>query len=187
MKTGLIVILALILVALGSKYVGVRNSLVTERESIDAAWAQVTIALEHRADLVPDLVQTVQREAPDETAVTKALSDACAALDRARGPQPKIRANAQLDNALGRLLLCAENNRKLESSGKIDALEDALKESEYRIAVERRKYNEAVEHYNTRLALFPNNVVASLSRFGKIDAYMPAPAGVPLSATQPRP
>jgi len=67
MKTGLIAILVLIVVALGSKYVGIRNSLVTERESIDAAWAQVTVALEHRADLVPDLVQTVPCEAPDET------------------------------------------------------------------------------------------------------------------------
>jgi LemA protein len=179
MKTGLVLTLVLVVILglLGVKYAGIRGSLVAEHASIEAAWADVNAALERRAGLVPDLAQTVQKAAPNETAVLQAVSDARARLDRARGLRQKIEGNTQLDTALGRLLLCAENYPKLEKSGKFEDLQDALKESEYRIAVARRKYNEAVEHYNTRLALFPNNVVAFVSRFGKIDAYIPAPPG----------
>lgn len=171
MKTGLTLALAVIAVIVGSKYTGIRKGLVTERAAIEGSWEQVNTALDERAALVGDLVQVVQREAPGETAAIRAATDARMALHASAGPPQKIQANTALDTALARLLLCIENYPKLESSREYDHLEEALKEAEDRIAVERRKYNEAVEHYNARIALFPDNLVASLAGFGKIDAY----------------
>jgi LemA protein len=173
MKTGLILLALVIVLVTGSKYVSIRNGLVGERETIDAAWAQVDAALGHRASLVPELAEAFGSDAPNSSGTIKALTDARAALDAANQPRPKIRANAELDNALARALLAAESFPKLDGSKKFGDLQDTLKETDNRIAVERRKYNEAVEHYNARTALFPNNVVASLSGFHQIDAYIP--------------
>jgi LemA protein len=183
MKTGLILLVLVIVVVAGSKYISIRNGLVGERETIDAAWAQVEAALGHRASLVPELVEAFGSGAPNATGATKALTDARAALDSAHQPRQKIQANAELDNAFARALLAAESFPKLDGSKKFGDLQDALKEAEYRIAVERRKYNEAVEHYNARTALFPNNVVASLSGFRQIDAYIPTTADAPVPST----
>ena len=105
------------------------------------------------------------------------------ALDAAHQPRQKIQANADLDNALARALLAAEGFPKFDGSKKFGDLQDALKEAEYKIAIERRKYNEAVEHYNARTALFPNNVVASLSGFRHIDEYIPTTASAPVPTT----
>jgi LemA protein len=172
-------VLAVIVVAAGSKYISIRNGLAGERETIDAAWAQVDAALGRRASVVPELVEAFGRGAPNPAGTIKALNEARAALDAAHQPRQKIQANAELDNALSRALLAAETYPKLDGSKKFGDLQDALKEAENRIAVERRKYNEAVENYNARTALFPNNVVASLSGFHQIDAYIPTMAGTP--------
>lgn len=88
----------------------------------------------------------------------------------------RILANARLDQALARLMLQVENYPKLENSKKYADLLEALKSADYQIAVARRKYNEAVEHYNARLDLFPDNIVASVTRLGKVDAYFQTPA-----------
>jgi|HubBroStandDraft_6_1064221.scaffolds.fasta_scaffold234648_2 LemA protein len=179
MKTGVLLILLAIVVAAGSKYISIRNGLVRERETIDAAWAQVEAALGHRASLVPELVEALGSGAPNPAGAIDGLTDARTALERAHQPRQKIQANAELDNALSRGLLAAESFPKLDGSKKFGDLQDALKEAEYRIAVERRKYNEAVEHYNARTALFPSNLVASLSGFHQIDAYIPTAADAP--------
>ena len=177
MKTSLTVILLVMVIVLGVKYVGARNGLVAEREGIDASWAQVEAALTERAELIPDLVETVRSGAPAAQGAIESVQQARAALVNARGPERKIRANNHLDTALARLLLAIENYPQLERSKKLAGLEDALKEAEDHIAVERRKYNEAVEHYNTQIALFPNNIVASVSRFNRIDTYFQTPLG----------
>ena len=189
MKTGLLLLLLIMVVAAGIKYAAIRNGLIGEREAIDAAWVQVEAALGHRASLVPDLVEALTvtasrgtplvRGTPNPTVTIKALTDARTALDATHQPRQKIQANAELDNALARALLAAEGFPKLDGSKKFGELQDALKEAEYRIAVERRKYNEAVEHYNARTALFPSNLVASLSGFHQIDAYIPTAADAP--------
>jgi len=178
MKTGLILLLLVMVFIAGSKYISIRNGLAGERETIDAAWARVDAALSHRASLVPELTESFGVRAPNATGTVKALNDARAALDSARLPPRKIQANAELDNALARALLTAESFPRLDSSKQFADLQDALREAENRIAIERRKYNEAVEHYNARTALFPNNVVASLSGFHQIDAYIPTTAGL---------
>lgn len=170
----LIVIVVILLIAgllFGGKYVGIRNNLVTQREAIRAQWSQVDVALQRRADLIPNLVQTVKGYAKHEEQSIADVANARAALIGARTPREKIAANNQLDSALGRLLVVVENYPNLKANENFLRLQDELAGTENRIAVERRKYNEAVQAYNTTRQLFPNNVVASMSGFGPDDAY----------------
>jgi LemA protein len=173
MKTALIilgVILLLVLVA-GGQMVGVRNELVTQRNAVESAFAQVDVVLQRRADLVPNLVETVKGFAAQEKDVIASVANARAALGGARNPQEKITANGQLDSALSRLLVVVENYPQLKSDANFMRLQDELAGSENRIAVERRKYNEAVQKYNTSIELFPNNIAASIFGFQRNDAY----------------
>jgi len=173
MKIALVVLGVLVLIALGvfGWAAGSRNTLVTEREAVNAAWAQVDVALQRRADLIPNLVETVKGFAKQEQAVIKEVTDARAALGGARTPSDKIAANGQLDSALSRLLVVVENYPQLKSNENFLRLQDELAGTENRIAVERRKYNETVQKYNTDIALFPNNVAASMFGFQRNDAY----------------
>ena len=160
----------------GVKCMTIRKDLVSERQAIEADWTQVDTALAHRAGIVPELTGLVQAEAPAEAGAIVRVNDARSVLNLARSQPEKIQANARLDEDLARLMLRVENHPKLESSKKYGDLLEALKGAEYQIAVARRKYNEAVEHYNARIDLFPSNIVASLTRLGKIDAYFQTPA-----------
>jgi LemA protein len=185
-KTGLLVLVLVSVSLAGSKYVSIRNGLAGERRTIQSAWTQVETALTHRASLIPDFVEVFGRSVPNSGTTVRSLNDARMALDTAHQPSQKIQANAGLDNALARALLAAEGFPKFDGSKRFGDLQDALKEAEYKIAVERRKYNEAVEHYNTRTVLFPNNVVASLSGFRHIDEYIPTTGSalVPTTGTR---
>ena len=173
MKIGLIVIVVLLLVAMGacSKYVSVRNELVTQREAVSASWSAVDVALQRRADLIPNLVETVKGFAAHETEVFKNIADARAAMAGARTPSEKIAANDQLSGALGRLLVVSENYPQLRSNENFLRLQDELAGTENRIAVERRKYNETLQRYNVQIELFPYNIVAGMSGFTRNDAY----------------
>ena len=173
----IVLIVVVVLVLFGGKYVGVRNELVRERETVTAAWSQVDVALQRRADLVPNLVETVKGFAKHETEVFSSIANARSALMGAGTPQEKIRANGQLDNALGRLLLIVENYPQLRSNENFLRLQDELAGTENRIAVERRKYNESLQRYNTDIELFPDNIIASLSGFTRNDAYFKTEPG----------
>jgi LemA protein len=164
-------ILLLLLFVFGGQFVGIRNDLVQQRESVNAAWAQVDVALQRRADLVPNLVETVKGFAKQEREVFESIANARAAMAGARTPQERIAANTQLESALSRLLVVVENYPQLKSNENFLRLQDELAGTENRIAVERRKYNEAVQRYNTTIELFPKNIVASLSGFTRNDAY----------------
>jgi LemA protein len=173
MKTALIVIAVLVALALlvGGPMIGARNDLVTQREAINAAFAQVDVVLQRRADLIPNLVETVKGFATQEKDVFTAVANARAALGGARTPAEKIEANAQLDGALSRLLVIAEAYPQLKSDANFMRLQDELSGTENRIAVERRKYNESVQKYNTSIELFPQNIAASIFGFQRNDAY----------------
>ena len=182
----LVIVLAVVLVTgliFGGKLVGIRNDLVTQREAINAAWAQVDVVLQRRADLIPNLVETVKGFAAQEKAVIQSVTDARAALLGARTPPERIQANSQLDSALGRLLVVVENYPQLKSNENFLRLQDELAGTENRIAVERRKYNETVQRYNTTIELFPNNIAAGLFHFGRNDAYFRTD---PASRTAPK-
>ncbi len=173
----ILVILLLLGLVFGGKMVGIRNDLVTQRESINGAWSQVDVVLQRRADLIPNLVETVKGFAKQEQGVMDSVTSARAALVGAKTPQDKIQANQQLDGALGRLLVVVENYPNLKSDQNFLRLQDELSGTENRIAVERRKYNETVQRYNTSIDLFPNNIAASMFGFARNDAYFKTEPG----------
>ncbi len=167
-------VIVLLVLVLGGSLMGSRNELVTEKNSVEAAWAQVDVALQRRADLIPNLVETVKGFAKQEQTVIQSVADARAALGGARTPAQKIAANGQLDTALSRLLVVVENYPNLKSNENFLRLQDELAGTENRMAVERRKYNETVQRYNTDIELFPKNIAASLFGFQRNDAYFKA-------------
>jgi len=181
MKFGLIAVVVvglLILVGLvfaGSLF-GTHNELVTEREAIKGAWSQVDVVLQRRADLIPNLVETVKGYAKHEETAIDSVTAARAALGGAQTPKDKIAANGQLDSALSRLLVVVENYPNLKANENFMRLQDELAGTENRIAVERRKYNETVQKYNTDIELFPKNIAASIWGFKREDAYFQADA-----------
>ena len=179
MKKGLIalVIIVLLLFWVGSTFVSHRNAMVVKREAVSAAWAQVDVVLQRRSDLIPNLVETVKGFAAHEEKVFGDIAAARAAMMGAKTPQEKIAANGQLDSALSRLLVVVENYPQLKSNENFLRLQDELAGTENRIAIERRRYNETVQDYNTYISLFPNNIVASLSGFTRNDAYFKTDEG----------
>jgi len=179
MKKLLIVVGALVLlgVVAASMYVGARNEIVRKNEAVNSAWSQVDVVLQRRADLIPNLVETVKGYAAQEQKVFGDIANARAALLGARTPADRIAANGQLDGALGRLLAIVENYPQLKSNENFLRLQDELAGTENRIAVERRRYNEMVQDYNTYIGLFPNSIFAAWAGFHRNDAYFKAAEG----------
>lgn len=173
MKTGMIVLLAVgfAVVLGGCQFVQTRNKLATEKEAISAQWSQVDADLQRRADLIPNLVETVKGYAKEETGVMEALANARAAMIGARTPAEKIEANNQVTSALGRLMVVVENYPNLKANENFRQLQYSLEGTENRILQSRRVYNEAVQQYNTDLVVFPANIIASLSGFQREEAY----------------
>jgi len=179
MGKGLIVVIILALIALVvfGQYVSVRNTLVTKNEAVKAAWSQVDIVLQRRADLIPNLVETVKGYAKQEQTVFGDIAKARSALLSARAPSEKIAANNQLDGAIGRLLAIAENYPQLKSNENFLRLQDELAGTENRIAVERKRYNDALQDYNTYVQQFPASIFAKWAGFQPNDAYFKAAEG----------
>ena len=173
----ILVILLVIGLVLGSSFVSRRNQMAIKREAVNSAWSQVDVVLQRRADLIPNLVETVKGYAAQEQAVFGEIARARSALLNAKTPADKIAANQQLDSALGRLLVVVENYPQLKSNENFLRLQDELAGTENRIAVERRRYNETLQDYNTYISLFPNSLVASMSGFARNDAYFKADEG----------
>lgn len=177
MKKGGLLVFALILLIIlifGGKLIGERNTLVTERNEIDARWAQVDNDMKRRADLIPNLVETVKGFAKQEQTVFGDIANARAGLLNAHGRQEEINANNQLSNAIGRLLMLQESYPQLKSNENFLRLQDELAGTENRIAVDRRDYNEAIRRYNTSIELFPTNIAAAIFHFTRDDAYFKA-------------
>jgi LemA protein len=170
-------IIVLLLIVGFSSYVGARNQMVTKNETVKAAWSQVDIVLQRRADLIPNLVETVKGFALQEQTVFGDIAKARSRLLSANTPADKIAANQQLDGALGRLLVVVENYPQLKSNENFLRLQDELAGTENRIAVERKRYNDALQDYNTFIGLFPNSIWAGMAGFKRNDAYFAASEG----------
>jgi LemA protein len=168
-----VVLLVLALVVFGA-YVSRRNEMVRMNETVKSDWAQVDVVLQRRSDLIPNLVETVKGYAAQEQTVFGDIAKARAALLGAQTPQDKMAANGQLDGALGRLLLIVENYPQLKSNENFLRLQDELAGTENRIAVERKRYNDAIQAYNTYIGLFPNSVFARWAGFQRNNAYFQA-------------
>jgi LemA protein len=164
-------------VAARSEFVHVRNRLVLERNAVNASWFEVDQALDRRAELIPGLEQYLHFLAASASGVFGDLARARADLAGGRSPTEKFAANERLSSALSRLLVLTEGYSKLHSDRKFLSLEEELEETENRIAIERRKYNETLEHYNSSIQVFPDNVVAALSGFARNDDYFHTASG----------
>jgi LemA protein len=177
MKVGIVILIALLGIGLivGGMYVDRKNQMVTKNETVKSTWAGVDVVLQRRADLIPNLVATVQGYAAQEQTVFHDIAAARSALMGAGSPQAKIAANGQLDSALSRLLVVVENYPVLKSNENFLRLQDELAGTENRIAVERKRYNDAIQDYNTYIGLFPNSVFASWAGYKRNDAYFNAP------------
>src|SRR5689334_13877624 len=173
MKGALVVLGVVVLAAIiiGSYLFGVKNDLVRQQNDIQGKWAQVDNDMKRRADLIPNLVETVKGYAKQEQTVIAEVANARAALLGARNKSDEINANNQLSGALGRLLVLQENYPQLKSNENFLRLQDELAGTENRIAVSRRDYNEAIKKYNTDVDLFPKNIAASIFNFKRDDAY----------------
>ena len=185
----LIVVLVILAVVVGGIFmwgVGVNNRLITAEQGVNASWAQVQTVYQRRADLIPNLVETVKGFAAQELTVLEEVTRA-----RARASQMTLspemlndpnalrkfqEAQSQLGGALSRLLVTVERYPDLKSNQNFLALQSQLEGTENRIAVERRRFNETVQGYNTQLRLFPGSLVAAFRGF-KEKAYFEAAPG----------
>ena len=187
-----LVVIAVIVLAVGAWAVGIYNSLIGLEQGVNEKWAQVQNVYQRRADLIPNLVETVKGFAAQERNVLTEVTEARA---RATGVQltpealndPKAMerfqaAQGQLSGALSRLLVVVERYPELKSNQNFLSLQSQLEGTENRIAVERRRFNEAVREYNTRLNLFPGTIVARLAGF-RPKAFFEA---APDAATPPK-
>ena len=172
-----IAVLVLILLAIFGSYVSAKNQMVTKNEAVKSTWSQVDVVLQRRADLIPNLVETVKGIAGQEQTVFGEIAKARSALLSASSPADKIAANRQLDVGLGRLLAIAENYPQLRSSENFLKLQDELAGTENRIAVERKRYNDTLQDYNTFIGLFPSSIWANMAGFHRNEAYFAASEG----------
>jgi len=167
-----VIVVALLLV--GGSYVSAKNQMVAKDQTVKSEWSEVDVQLERRADLIPNLVETVKGFTKEENSVFAEIANARAGMLNAQTPQSKIAANGQLDGALGRLLLLTENYPQLRSSEQFMRLQDELAGTENRISVARRRYNQAIQDYNTFIGQFPNSIWAGMAGFHTNDAYFKA-------------
>ena len=150
------------------------NTFVSQEEAIKAQWAQVENQLQRRNDLIPNLVETVKGYAQHEQGVFKDIADARSQLLSAKSPEEKIDAANRETSALGRLLAIAENYPQLKANEQFNRLMDELAGTENRLAVERMRYNEKVQEYDTARRRFPANLTAKVFGF-KEHPYFQAP------------
>ena len=169
-------VVVLILVIAGMSLAGIYNRLVAQDQQVKAAWAQVQNVLQRRADLIPNLVETVKGYATHEKEVFENVAAARSRLAGATSPREAAAANAGLTSALGRLLAIAENYPALKANENFMRLQDELAGTENRIAVERMRYNEAVQAFNTSIKRFPTNFLARMLGFSEKE-YFEAEAG----------
>ena len=167
------VILLAALMVFGS-FKSAQNQMVALDQTVKSSWSDVDVQLQRRADLIPNLVETVKGFTKEESTVFGDIANARAGMLNAQGPAAKIQANNQLDGAIGRLLLLTENYPQLRSSDQFMRLQDELSGTENRIGVARKRYNDALKDYNTFVEQFPNSIWANLAGFHPNTAYFEA-------------
>jgi LemA protein len=171
-RTGTLLALVLaVLTSAGCSY----NRFVSQEESIKTQWAQVENQLQRRNDLIPNLVETVKGIADQEREVFGQIADSRARLAGARTPEETIEAANQQSVALARLLVVMENYPQLRSNESFNRLMDELAGTENRIAVERMRYNERVQEYNTARRQFPSNITAGMFGFREYPLFTAPP------------
>lgn len=169
LKTVLIIVgILIVIILVPLLYLkGTYNTLVTMDEGVKAAWAQVENQLQRRYDLIPNYVETVKGYAAHEKEVFLKVTEARSKVAGAKSINDKIQANNQLSSALSRLLVVVERYPDLKANTNFIRLQDELAGTENRIAVERRRFNETVRIFNTKIRRFPTNMIAGMFGFEK--------------------
>jgi len=162
-KVGFIIIAVVIF--LGVSLISSYNSLVGMEEKVNNSWAQVETVLKRRADLIPNLVNTVKGYASHEEEVLTQITEARARINNANTPGEYAEANAEFERALNNLYVVVENYPELKANENFSNLQYELAGTENRISVARMRYNEAVQEYNTKIRRFPTNILANLFGF----------------------
>ena len=172
----ILIVVAVLAVALVGYTVKSYNGLVTLKQEVTQKESDIQTTLQRRADLIPNLVNTVKGYASHEEAIMKEVSDARAALVGANNTGDQLAANEQMTSALNRLLAVAENYPDLKANTNFIQLQDELSGTENRITQARRAYNDAVKTYNTKIQRVPTSLVAGIFNFEAFD-YFQANAG----------
>lgn len=165
------IIVAVIVIALIGSIAGSYNNLVKLRENVTSAQSVVETQLQRRADLIPNLVNTVKGYASHEEDVFTAVADARTALSGAKTVDELNNAQSQLDSAVSRLLAIAESYPDLKANENFINLQDELAGTENRISVARQDYNNAAKEYNTKIQSFPASIIAGLFHFEEADYF----------------
>jgi LemA protein len=159
---GWIIGILVVLLIFFTAFISIGNSFVRKEEAVNNNWAEVDNQLQRRSDLIPNLVQTVKGYTKHEQAAIAEVTDARSKLAGAATPETKMQANNQLDQALSRLLVVVENYPNLKASEQFTNLQYELAGSENRLAVARKRYNDAVREYNVSIRVFPRSIVAAM-------------------------
>src|ERR1700684_3514932 len=171
---GIVAVIVIIALIAGGMYVSAKNQMVTLNEQIKSNWAQVDVVLQRRADLIPNLVATVQGFAAHEETLFDDIPKARTQYMNAQTPADKIAASNQIAPLEMKILALVETYPQLKSNENFLRLQDELAGTENRIAVERKRYNDSIQEYNTYIGQFPNSIFASWSGFKRNDAYFQA-------------
>lgn len=165
-KSSIILIIAIALVAIFAvSAVGVYNTMISKQEEVDSSLSNLNVMLQRRADLIPNLVNTVKGYAAHETTAIEKVTDARTKLLNANSIDEKSKANEELTSSLNALMVVVENYPDLKASQNFIQLSDELAGTENRIATARRDYNNTVKDFNLTIKKFPNNVLAGLFGF----------------------
>jgi LemA protein len=168
---------AILFVSLALSGVSLFNTLVRARNRTWEAWSGIDVQLKRRASLIPNLVECVRGYAAHENEVFTQVAEARGALANARGPAASATADQTLTQALGRLMVVAENYPQLQAAGRFSELQAELADTEEKIAYARQFYNQNALAYNTRVQSFPGNLLASAFQFEPVN-FFTAEAGV---------
>ncbi len=170
-STIVIIVVVVILVAIIAGLVSNYNGVVSLSEEVDNKFATIDTMLQRRADLIPNLVNTVKGYTNQEQAVIDSVTDARAKLAGANSVGEKANADQELSTALSNLLVVVENYPDLKSSQNFINLSDELAGTENRIATARKDYNDAVKKYNTKIKRFPTNIVSGMFGYGEKEYF----------------
>lgn len=175
-STIVLIVIAVLVVLIGIFFFTSYNGLATSLQTVEKSQSDIQSQLQRRADLIPNLVNTVKGYASHETEVFSDVTEARSKLMGANTVSEMDDAQAQMNSALSRLLLIVENYPDLKANANYQALQDELAGTENRINTARTRYNEAAQSYNNRIVRFPTNLIAGLFGFDKVD-YFQASAG----------
>ena len=170
MKKSLIVIIVIVLL-LGGLLIGSYNGMVSKREAVDTAYSNLDVTLQRRADLIPNLVNTVKGYTSHETAAIEQVTNARTKYLNSSSTDEKIEANNEISKALSNLLVVVENYPDLKASQNFIQLSDELAGTENRIATARKDYNDAVQKYNAKIKKFPTKMIAGMFNFDAKDYF----------------